>query len=331
MGVKSTIEETRTERFIGIANRGMLPVPLRYYAAHTGRWGGDDKLNMQNLPRKSPLKKAICAPEGYVILDSDSSQIEARTLAWLAEQEDLVQAFERGEDVYRLMASAIYNKDPEDVTKDERFVGKTTVLGCGYGMGHKKFRAQLKNFGVDLPAEECERIIYVYRETYPRIPMLWKSANNSLSAILGNVSTPLGRDEVLAVEGEEGIRLPNGLYLRYPNLRWVEVNPGEKPQFVYDTRKGRSIVPNRIYGGKVVENVCQALARIVIGNQMLQVAKRYRVVMTVHDAIGCIVPEREADAAKVFIETCMRSRPDWAPDLPLNCEAGYGPNYGECK
>jgi DNA polymerase len=82
LGTKSTIEETRTARFIGIAERGALPVPLRYYAAHTGRWGGDDKLNLQNLQRNSPLKKCILAPDGYTMIDSDSSQIEARTLAW---------------------------------------------------------------------------------------------------------------------------------------------------------------------------------------------------------------------------------------------------------
>ena len=81
LGTKSTLEETRTERFIAISKRGRMPVPLRYYAAHTGRWGGDDKLNLQNLPRKSLLKEAIVAPDGYVLIDADSSQIEARTVA----------------------------------------------------------------------------------------------------------------------------------------------------------------------------------------------------------------------------------------------------------
>jgi DNA polymerase I-like protein with 3'-5' exonuclease and polymerase domains len=93
LGVKSTIEETRTERFISIADRGLLPIPLRYYAAHTGRWGGDDKINMQNLPRGSQLKKAMRAPEGYVFIDCDLSQIEARTLAWLAQQNRLGACF----------------------------------------------------------------------------------------------------------------------------------------------------------------------------------------------------------------------------------------------
>jgi DNA polymerase len=329
LGVKSTIEETRTQRFIEIAGRGTMPIPLRYYAAHTGRWGGDDKVNMQNLPRSSPLKRAILAPQGYMMIDSDSSQIEARTLAWLAEQNDLVEAFDRGEDVYKIMASAIYGKDINDITKDERFVGKTTILGAGYGMGAKKFRSQLKTFNVDMPQEECERIIAVYRQTYPRIPMLWREAGNALLAIANDQSAPLGRSGVLDVEGAKGIRLPNGLYIKYPNLRrWI--NDAGKEELVYDTKKGKAVIPNRIYGGKVIENVCQALARIAIGEQMLLIAKKYRVVMTVHDAIACIVPEQQTENAQEFVEMVMRIRPKWAPDLPLNCESGMGRSYGDC-
>ncbi len=329
LGVKSTIEETRTERFITIAGRGKLPIPLRYYAAHTGRWGGDDKVNMQNLPRTSPLKNAIFAPQGYMFIDSDSSQIEARTLAWLAEQNDLVDAFERGEDVYKIMASAIYGKAESEVTKEERFVGKTTILGAGYGMGPVKFKNQLKVFGVDLPQEECQRIIRVYRETYPRIPQLWRQAGDALVAIANEQTAILGREGVLAVEGSKGIRLPNNLFIKYPNLRrWV--NDQGKEELVYDTKKGKAVIPNRIYGGKVIENVCQALARIVIGEQMLRVAKKYKVAMTVHDAIGCVVPEHEAQTGKEYVEMCMKMRPKWALDLPLNCEAGIGKTYGDC-
>ena len=329
LGTKSTIEETRTERFLGIAERGSLPVPLRYYAAHTGRWGGDDKLNLQNLQRTSPLKKAIIAPDGYMMIDSDSSQIEARTLAWLAEQNDLVEAFDRGEDVYKIMASAIYGKDITEITKDERFVGKTTILGCGYGMGAKKFQAQLKNFNVAIELDEATRIIDTYRTTYPKITELWKSAAVALKAVLQNQQTTLGRDGILKIDGNDGILLPNGLYLRYPNLRIVENDEG-KSELVYDTKKGKAIIPTRIYGGKVIENVCQALARIVIGEQMLMVAKKYRVVMTVHDAIACIVPTEQVKTALEYVEMCMRTRPDWGMELPLNCEAGYGESYGDC-
>jgi DNA polymerase I-like protein with 3'-5' exonuclease and polymerase domains len=329
LGIKSTIEETRTQRFIEIADRGLLPIPLRYYAAHTGRWGGDDKVNLQNLPRGSELKYAIRAPSGYKIIDSDSSQIEARTLAWLAEQNDLVDAFEKGDDVYKIMASSIYGKSQEEISKDERFVGKTTILGCGYGMGSKKFGAQLKTFNVEIEDGEANRIIQVYRETYEWIPQLWRQAGKAIDAILENQSATLGRGGVLVVEGRNGIRLPNGLYMKYPNLRKI-TNEENKTEYVYDTRKGKATIPNRIYGGKLIENVCQALARIIIGEQMLQVAKKYKVVMTVHDAIACIVPEEEAQAAQEYVEMCMRMRPKWALELPLNCESGVGKSYGEC-
>ena len=331
LGVKSTLEETRTERLIGIANRGSLPIPLRYYAAHTGRWGGDDKVNMQNLPRTSPLKKAILAPEGYVFIDSDSSQIEARTLAWLAGQDDLVTAFANGEDVYKIMASAIYGKAEKDITKDERFVGKTTILGAGYGMGAVKFQAQLKNFGVDTDLDECQRIISTYRETYEHVPELWQEAGSAIKAMIDDKTAPIGRKGVLQVEGANGIRLPNGLYLHYPNLREQEDEETGKREIVYDTKRGRAVIPTRIYGGKLIENVCQALARIVIGEQMLKVARRYRPVMTVHDAIAVLAPEDTADEAQAYVEKCMKMRPAWGMDLPLNCEAGHGASYGECK
>ena len=328
LGTKSTLEETRTSRFLGMSNRGAMPVPLRYYAAHTGRWGGDDKVNLQNLPRQSPIKQAILAPEGYRLVDSDSSQIEARTLAWLAEQNDLVEAFENGQDVYKIMASAIYGKKQEEITKDERFVGKTTILGAGYGMGAVKFSAQLKTFGTAIGEDESKHIIETYRTTYPKIVDLWKDGALALKAIMNNETSKLGRDGVLVVDGKKGIRLPNGLHLRYPNLRTQETDG--KTELVYDNKKGRMSIPTRIYGGKVIENVCQALARIVIGEQMLMIAKKYKVAMTVHDAVMCVVPEQEVIPGQEYVEMCMRMRPKWALDLPLNCESGSGVSYADC-
>ena len=328
LGVKSTLEETRTERFIKIAERGTLPVPLRYYAAHTGRWGGDDKVNLQNLPRKSPLKKAMRAPDGYDFIDCDSSQIEARTLAWLAGQNDLVAAFDRGEDVYKIMASSIYGVPVDEVTDAQRFVGKTTILGCGYGMGAVKFQAQLKTFGVDMSAEECKRIITVYRDTYPMIPRLWRQAGDALDAMANNQTAPIGLDGVLVVYGKDGIKLPNGLSLKYLNLHWKPMLGGNHNEMVYDQKKGRAVIPTRIYGGKLVENICQALARIIIGEQMLMIARKLRVVMTVHDAVGSLAPTEKADKAREYVEQCMRIRPKWATLLPLNCESKMGVSYG---
>ena len=274
------------------------------------------------------MKKAILAPEGYTFIDCDSSQIEARTLAWLAGQDDLVDAFDRGEDVYKIMASAIYGVPVDEVTDDQRFVGKTTILGCGYGMGAAKFQAQLKTFNVELPTEECERIIHVYRATYPQIPLLWQAAGGALDAMMRKGTAPLGCAEVLTVCGADGIKLPNGLSLKYPNLRRRRDEETGKTEIVYDTKKGKATIPTRIYGGKLVENICQALARIVIGEQMLMVARKLRVVMTVHDAVGALTPTEEAEKAREYVEACMRIRPKWASLLPLNCESKMGESYG---
>ena len=322
LGTKSTLEETRTERFISISKRGRMPVPLRYYAAHTGRWGGDDKLNLQNLPRKSLLKEAIVAPDGYVLIDADSSQIEARTVAWLSGQNDLVQAFEDKQDVYKIMASSIYGKTQSEITDGERFVGKTTILGAGYGMGATKFGIQLKTFGVEIDDAESTRIIQVYRDTYPYIPKLWKEANSSLDALRTKKTAQVGCQAQALTLTQNGFLLPSGLYLNYPDLQ-----KDEDEQYSYASRRGRI----KIYGGKVIENVCQALARCIIGEQMLRIAKRYRVALTVHDAVMAVVPEGQEKEALLYINECMRWRPSWATTLPLACELGMGKSYGDCS
>jgi DNA polymerase len=329
LGLKSTLEETRTQRFMEIAGRGALPVPIKYYAAHTGRFGGDDKINLQNLPSRganaNKLKQAILAPQGYSIIDSDSSQIEARVLAWLAGQEDLVQAFAEQKDVYKKMASAIYDKPEDQITKSERFVGKTTILGAGYGMGAVKFQAQLKTFGVSVELDEARRIIDIYRKSNFAVTALWRQAQLVLVAMSRDEPAPLGRAGVLSVVPKDrAILLPSKLMLRYDDLK---VHEGEKGfEFTYKTRKGRT----RIYGGKVIENVCQAIARCIIGEQMMRISMKYKVVLTVHDAIACICKDEEVKEAQAYVEECMRWVPKWAAGLPLNCESGVGKSYGDC-
>jgi DNA polymerase len=332
VGAKSTLEESRTERFIAISQRGpicgalrRMPIPLKYYAAHTGRWGGSDKINLQNLPsrgeEKNKLKRCIVAPHGHVIIDCDSSQIEARVLAWLSGQNDTLELFRAKKDVYSHMAGAIYGKLVEDVTFDERFIGKTTVLGAGYGMGADKFQLQLQNMGKNLDLDACRHIIKAYRQTQHKIAMWWNHLNTVLEKMTRQKSAQVDWQDLMELSPFTGIKLPNGLYLNYPELR-----RHANGEFTYMTRTG----VNKIYGGKVAENLCQAVARCVIGEQLLQIGKRYRVVLTVHDAIASVVPEGEAHEAKDYIEECMRTSPAWAHGLPLNCESGMARNYGDC-
>jgi DNA polymerase I-like protein with 3'-5' exonuclease and polymerase domains len=329
LGNKSTLEETRTERFLQIASRGTLPVPIRYYAAHTGRWGGSDKINLQNLPSRGAnakqIKQSIVAPSGYVLIDADSAQIEARVLAWLAEQDDVVATFAANGDVYKRMASQIFDVPEGEITKEQRQIGKVVILGAGYGVGHHKLQLFLKmQAGVEVDLDEAKRIIDIYRSTNSNISGLWRDAQDMLRYLVSGQSVQFGRPGVLTVNADEGgVRLPSGLYIRYPNLKMDRTDTGT--EFHYKVRKGR----NYIYGGKVVENVTQALARCIVGEQMLKIAEKYRVVLTVHDSVVCCVRENEAEEAQAYVEQCMRWTPDWAAGLPVNCESDIGRRYGE--
>lgn len=331
LGTKSTIEESRIERFIGVGerNRGLLPIPLKYYGAHTGRWAGADAINFQNLPsrdkKKKTLKNSILAPPGHYIVNCDSSQIEARVLAWLAGQQDVVEQFRKGEDVYSIFASKIYGKTISKAFPVERFVGKTCILGLGYGTGAKKLQHTLKTQppGADLPEEECKRIVDLYRQENNRIIELWRDCDSSLQHLADwpsrtNEYTIGSLPVVWATPN--GLKLPNGLFIRYPNLRMRD------NKYIYDSRRG---VVN-IWGGAMVENIVQALARIIVGEQMLKLRERYRPVLTVHDAAVCVVPKAEIEEGMAFITQVMSTPPEWATGLPVACEAKYGESYGEC-
>ena len=337
LGTKSTIEESRIERFIdiGARNRGFLPVPLRYYGAHTGRWSGLDSVNFQNLPsrdkKKKTLKNSVVAPDGHVVINSDSSQIEARVLAWLAGQTDLVKQFRNGEDVYSTFASKVYGFSVSKANPIERFVGKTCILGLGYGTGAAKLQHTLKLGGAVLDLDKCNEIVDLYRNTNSNITRLWRDADATLDDL---VSWPFDEEggrtgwkhlgnESLRVD-PTGIRLPNGLYIRYRGItNRVE---DKKTRKYYTSRKGEV----GIWGGGVVENVVQALARIIISEQMLKVSERYHVALTVHDAIVIVVPESERDEAIAFVTDIMSTPSDWCSTLPVACEVKWGRSYGEC-
>jgi DNA polymerase len=333
LGTKSTIEESRIERFIDIGkrNKGMLPIPLKYYGAHTGRWAGSDKVNFQNLPsrdkKKKALKNAVVAPDDCVVINCDSSQIEARVLVWLAGQDDVVEQFRKGEDVYSVFATKIYGKPISKSNPVERFVGKTCILGLGYGTGALKLQHTLKTSppGAVVSEGEAKEFVKTYRDANDKVIQLWRDGDNVIKDLADWGSTKpyyYGENQCLKVT-EQGITLPNGLQIRYPDLK---LNTDEsKSKYEYKSRKGAV----SIWGGSLVENVVQALARIVVGQQMLKIQEQYRVVLTVHDAAVVVVEEAEKDKALAYIVECMNWTPDWARGLPVTCEAQYGASYGD--
>jgi DNA polymerase I-like protein with 3'-5' exonuclease and polymerase domains len=345
LGVKSTIEETRTEALLGVAKRGRLPIMLNYYGAHTGRFSGGDKLNLQNLPaagrgtNSGNIRRALKAPAGHKIIACDSAQIEARMVAYVADQQDLVEAFAQGRDVYSEFASEVYGRKITKADKVERFVGKTCILGLGYGMGAEKFRRTLEigqaGISVKIELHEADRIVRLYRQKNFKITQLWNLCGNALNGIVAGGS---GQVTPLIAYDSEGIVLPNKLRIRYPALRKTDSGF----MYIADAREYRKAVEKRvmtgevsevnwtkIYGGKVTENLIQALARIVIAEQMATIGQHYHVAFQVHDEIIITAPDAEAAEAEKLLVGIMSTPPTWAPRLPVACESGVADNYGD--
>jgi len=339
MGIKSTIEETRTQRLISISQiewaggvRGLMPVPLRYSGAHTHRLSGDWKLNMQNLPSRgnNRIRMAIEAPKGHKVIAVDSSQIEARIAAWFCGVSEMVTAFASKEDVYSSFATSVFgypvNKKEHPV---ERFVGKTGILGLQYGLGWPKFqgtvalqsKAQLGN-EILLTDADAARTVNTYRTRYHQIPRMWNTLNGMIPRMTGDLHHEI--HPVTFVKN--AIRLPSGLHLHYHNLRSIDgqwwFDYGGKPKY--------------LYGGKMLENIVQALARICVMDAAVRVRRALErraldvwLNLQVHDELVYVVPDALVEEVVELVMCEMCVRPSWAPELPLDAEAGVGQSFGD--
>ena len=328
LGTKSTLEETRTQRFIEISDRpyrdSLLPVPLMYYGARTGRWSATDKINLQNLPRKSKLKGAIVAPEGYMIVGADLSAIELRMGLAFAGQLDKMRLLGEGIDLYKDFASTVYNVPISEIDEGQRFMGKTSQLSLIYGTGSVKLRNQVKLMsGKDIGADEAKRIVTLYRNEYTEVVDAWGQGDEVLECVLYNNAMYMGRNKLIAVHGSEGALLPSGLYMRYPDLRKDKVETTRGLRWEWSVMKNRR-ERDKLYGSKVFQGLTQALARCIIAEAMLRIEKEYRILLTIHDACYLLAREDEANDVLRFVIQQLRVPPVWMPDIPLDAEGGYG-------
>ena len=354
MSVKSTTNETRAGRFLTASENGAcLPIYLKYSAAHTHRLGGGNKMNPQNLKRGGELRKSIQAPNGDVIVVVDSGQIEARVNAWLWGQEDLLDDFRladqgKDRDAYCKFADLVYGRRIEKGKDDiERFVGKTCILGLGYQMGADRLRKTLalgtQGPQVFISEEESRKIVYTYRKKNYRIKNGWDICQRVVEQMAAGVA---GSWKCIAWD-KETLYLPNGMTMHYPNLRddrFSEENrvkritaelTGEDldfdpdwPQFVYDSKETKT----KIYGGKMCENIVQALARIIVLNQCLAIMKTGKVkrwVMSTHDEGAFTVKKALGEKTFKLAHAAFSTPPAWAPDLPLNADGGFDVIYSK--
>lgn len=322
LGVKSTIGETRSQRLIDMGRRGALCVYLKPFGAHTLRWAGGDKMNWQNFTRGSEMRLSITAPRGCVIVVVDSSQIECRELNWLAGQQDVLDAFAAKRDLYSEGASRFYGRTITKADKLERHMGKTLELGCGYGMGWTKLQLTCRAGALGGPPillsdEEAKRAIQSYRQSHPCVTALWRHADTILQYLYQGSECSWGPMQV----AHKRIYLPNGAALDYSNLDYDT----ENKSFFIRTRKGKK----KIYGAALVENVIQALSRLVVAGFLHQISACYKVVMTTHDEIAVVVPEALANDALEYMLQVFRVPPAWNQGVPLDAEGGFDVRYSK--
>jgi len=372
--VKSTLERTRAQRFVDIAERGTLPVPLNYYGAHTGRWSASkgSGLNLQNLKRGSFLRKAIQAPKETKLVVCDLSQIEPRVLAYLADYQELLEIFSSGKDAYAAFGAQMFGIPTltKESHPDLRQSAKSALLGCGYGMGWASFSAQLltgflgapptmydkkfaKQLGVSsqdvidfvswernlemmqaiphtcsdddllIHCLSAKKIIDKYRDTAHPVTTFWELCNELITHSLYGGKRHTYK---CLIFDKESILLPSGLALKYPNLQGTTDEKG-RIQWAYG--EGNNV--KKLYGGKLVENIVQAVARCVMTDGMLRIQERYRCVLTVHDEVVVVVPEAEADEAEVWVREQMIADPIYLTGIPLDAESSSALRYGDAK
>lgn len=338
-----------------MALQGRAGNTLRIYGTTTGRWAGRG-IQTQNMPKgkvaghdnaglaqhlhdhgalpkgvpwgaglSSAIRGCITAEEGNVLIVSDYNAIECRILAWLAEETKLVNLFSEGGDVYIPTAAKILGKPIHEVTKDERNRwGKTTVLGAGYQMGAAKF-AGVNN----VPLEFAEQCVRAYRTEYPNIPRLWYGVQDVAVKAVCNPNKPqqyLGLSYCVEQEFLTAT-LPSGRRLYYWNPRcdWDyrdDMPPRAILSYWAKSSASTGVSNTHTYGGRLVENACQAVARDVIANGILAAhAQGLKVVLQVHDEVVVECPESEAEQAVKTLEACLLSKQPWMAGLPLAVES----------
>lgn len=361
----SSIQRSRAETFHALAKSGRpMPVMLNAFKAHTSRYtagnseGSSDKLNLQNLSKRDPsqltLRKAVQAPEGMALVACDSSQIEARILAYVANETELVDAFRRGADPYADLAEKIFQIPSEKIhkgaksgdkkLKSYRNVGKVGILSAGYGVGWRKYADTLLRQGVRLSSdidqhyEMAHHAHNVYRASNTNIVAFWDTCQTVIKAMyLGysgefggpndnifqySVAPICGRDDVPTIIG------PNKYTLRYFKLSCEVSEKNNREEYYYTRVKGKSELKTKIYGGALAENLCQYLAFALLQWQACRMTEQgIRLIANIHDSFLAICPEDEAEHTKSVMESCMSSVPDWLGDFPVACEAEIGKDY----
>lgn len=355
---KANLLETRGESLIDVGKTGPFPFDIGFSGAkQTHRLSGGSGAggNPQNFTRGSFLRTAICAPVGYELVVGDFAAIELRLLAWLAREPKLMSSILADADTYCEFGSLFYGRPiVKSVDLAQRHFAKCSVLGLGYNMGAEKFKAtadtELKKFaeqcrvkGIDISSmpvsiteEQAERTVELYRDTYFNVPKLWQQMQDLLPLIAAGSIGCLWFAPFLKVK-KNTIVLPSGLEIRYPNLRygWYVDNKYKKRRqgWHYDAYFSTYATDSvGIYGGMIVENICQALAGELTKEAIARLEVRgVKCVAQIHDEIIALAPVGKEKEIVTLVKAAMEVSPTWMPTIRLKSEVGHGANWGCAK
>lgn len=335
---KANLLETRGDALLAVARTGSFPFDVGFSGAvQTHRYSGGSGAggNPQNFTRNSFLREAVCAPKGSSLIVGDFAAIELRLLAWLAKEPKLMSKIINDEDIYADFASIRYGRIITKADKNERHYGKESILGLGYGMGAKKFRDRIRTvIGMNISEEDAWKTVDLYRTTYFNVPKLWEQAGALLPFISTGQVGCLWFAPFIKVK-KSALVLPSGLEIRYPNLRSI-TTPGPKgprTEWVYDVyTKVYEAEATKLYGGKIIENICQALAGELTKSAIERAEKAGLLcVGQCHDEVIAIAPAEEAKNAVEILKGAMEQPPYWLPTIKLKAEVGIGSNWDNAK
>lgn len=368
LGAKLELGKTSVAKYQALSNSvsedGRIRDTLIYHGATTGRWTGK-LFQLQNLPRGSIkdteraialLKKStlegfeilypdvmgalsscirgmIIASPGCELYVGDYNAIEARVLFWLTGEEYGLKQYREGLDIYVDMAQRIYNV--VTVSKTQRDLGKRAVLGCGYGMGHVKFAQTCAAQGQPVTEELAKRAVDVYRNTYGAVPSGWYAHENAaIECVKTKQDITCGRVRwSMDSRGTLLARLPSGRCLAYPRafLEYTNTLWGSRKltlhYYAVDSTTKRWGI-EKTYGGKIIENITQAVARDILAAAMFRVEQKgYPVIFSVHDEIVCEVPEGNGVNGVQDWALLLCELPKWAAGCPIKAECWKGKRY----
>lgn len=337
LGVKTTIAETRAMRYLQTARRGLMPVYLNFWGAKvTGRYSGGNQMNWQNIPARGPsagLRRAITAPPGFVVMAGDSSNIELRMVMAVAGQWDVLDKLRAGVDLYCDFASDLFGRPITRANKAERQLGKIAMLSLQYGAGPDRFMDMVRQEVLKDPTsglkpitpQESERIVNLYRAKHHRVVQLWRYCQDTVLPDIANGCT------MVPVDVNGWCITLNGGFSRggEPGVVYKDLafDPSTN-EWTYDMAG----VPTKIYGAKVVENLCQHLARHVVMWQTARINSREPVALSVHDEAVCVPEISRIAVVEAWMKECLSLAPPWCRDvLPVACEVHHGRTYEDCK